>query len=635
VGAGAIVLADGDVISSFRLERDGRRVTAAPQWHRDLGYPVRELLPLPGRSVLALTESKDETRAFLMDDDGSTRFFAGLPGTVTSAAAADGRLIAVTRQTGQGGATLWEMDLASGEGVATRRLPSPDVDIAASPSGAYIAIVDRRTRAVELRAVRVAWPCPPSGRDPQPTPPVGERAPCDGWPTHGDARQRSEEEERRRREEERKKREEERERERHAHEPCVPGAAAVPDDRGGAVVVDGGRVGRRPAQGTRSDDPLGKDCWADLAWVADRVRWAGRYIVATQGNFVHRLAIISSTDFSVVRDRDFGRAGALVFSGSDSDAVVVYHPHRHAFELVEPQDDLFVGALEIGPEMLRPPDEKTFVGQKTLSLSPEAIPHHGDIHVLVLPVVEPGQSYNEPNFVKIWNFLDGAYFGRAKHFYEENSFRQAHFHFHLFGHNRGPAAGPLLLPAPVASYFWPPFFAGGIELARTLPATPSTIAFDGSETLTLRVQPRVGARNALDLKLPFAAAHLRAEHDAPPVKIMIGAGQTGTIVARERDGTLRTLSLVFPPTTLQINQNDISGGLKVVEDYLAQVIGAAEAAAGVPGGPLFARPKARRVIKEKLWFGELHVSLSFAPRPPGPGRLAIQSVTATAGVTDT
>jgi hypothetical protein len=547
-------------------------------------------------------------------------------------------VLAAVQRPSNTGATLHEIDPASGFLIAERPLASADVDISTSPSGRYVSVTDRRNRTVSVRTATGFDPCPPgihtaavpdapgtSPDAPGTTPPATGSNDCRCGCRHhhdepcgkdkstkvGDPNRPPQGDPAR-------------------PDPCRPGDASVPDDHGGSVVVDGGRIDRKPSPGTRERDPLGSDCWGNLAFSADRLRWAGSYIVATKDNYMRQMAIVFPDDLTVVRERNFGSQGALVFTAPDSPDIVIFHPRRGLYELAEPVSSI-IDALDKGPAFSPKRDEKTFVGQKTLSLIPEHIPTKGGINVLVLPVIEPGQAYNEPNLTKIGAFLDGDYFKKTIAYYEENSFKQAHLHFHLFGRDRGAGPGPLVLKEPIANYFWPSFFAGGVELTRPLPGGATTIIFDGSETMSLRATPRSDSRPPIDLTMRFGAALLRAPHHAFPVKIIIGAGQTGTITATERDGTLRTLNLSFPPQTLEIKQTDVTDSLDAVATYLQGVLASAEAAAAVPARPLFAKPDVRRVGSKIDHFGELHVSLSFAPRPAGPGPLSVLSVSGTVG----
>ena len=613
-----LAIADGRSVSAFHIERREESAAATLRWRKELEAAIRHILPHSGGGLVALTESDGATTALVLDDDKNPRRIATFQGEVVSAAIAGVILVAAVRT--PGGATLLEIDTSSGLTVSEQRLASSDVHIATSPSGSYISITDRATRTVEVRTPAGSVPCPPrSETEPHPPDTGTHDDPCHCKPQGDRPGDKGEHPTTHPPEGERRP------------EPCQPGDAAVPDDHGGTIVTDGGRIGRRPLPGTRESDPLSKDCWSDLFWTVDGLRWAGQYVVATQGNYTRRMAVLSGDDLRVVRERDFGNQGALVFSAPDTPDLIVFHRRRGAFELMGPVASV-IDELDKGPIFFRPPEGKTFIGQKTMSLISEHAPTVGDIQALVLPVIDPGQAYNEPNLNKLGDFLNGGYFKRTKDYYEENSFRQAHLRFTMFGRDRGPGPGPMILPEPVANYFWPPFSPGGIELSRTLPVGPSTVSFDGGETLRLRAQTRTGARGAIDLTLRFAAVLLRAKHDAFPVKVIVGAAQTGTITARERDGTVRTLNLTFPPTTLEIKETDVKGGRDAIADYLQGVLTAAEAAAGVPAGPLFLKPEVRRVVADNLDFGELHVSLSFAPRPPGPGSLAVLSISATAAL---
>lgn len=358
---------------------------------------------------------------------------------------------------------------------------------------------------------------------------------------------------------------------------------------------------------------------------------------------MRRMAILDADDFRVLHEREFGNAGALVFAAPDSDAVVVYHPRRGLFEWVEVVDEKYISPLDGISTLIVAAEEKTFVGQRTLSLLLGHIPTTGEIKVLVLPVVEPGQAYNEPNLAKL-AFQATNFFGVADAYYRENSFGKTWLSFKLFGDHADVAPGGLPLPLlrPIGSYFFPPYFAGGVELGKIVPLGVNALVFEGSETLTLRARPRPDAGSQVDFTLRFAAMLLRAEHDAFPVKLQTTGAEMVFLLVRERDGTQRSMTLAFPAGTIQIKKADVPGGLAAsatggyadLATFLDDVISTAEANAGVPGGRLFAKPVVRRVTKDGLKFGELHVSLSFASRPAGAGRLQIEGIWPGGGLKD-
>ncbi len=129
---------------------------------------------------------------------------------------------------------------------------------------------------------------------------------------------------------------------------------------------------------------------------------------------------------------------------------------------------------------------------------------------------------------------------------------KASLKFSMFGKDSGPQSLPLTLPRSVASYFMPPYFAGGIDLIRSLdlPLGVLKIAFQGSETITLHAQPTLGRGQAKDFTLRFAGGILRADHDAFPVEIILTGSESAVVTVREPDGTNRviTLSFPFPPS---------------------------------------------------------------------------------------
>lgn len=626
--AGAcILLAEADRVQAYDLSRQGRKTTASARWQRTLGGSVQHLLALSSGDGLAIVSSPLGSNLVVLGNrDGAPRAFAEIDGRLTSVAVADDRLICAVDRAPRS-AVLLELELASGIVLSEQRLASSKVDIATSRSGRNVSLLDRRARSVVLRRSDGRAPCPPVDG---PSPPQSERAldPCDC----GDAGHKPPQP--------------------HAHphdapspdqsprdhsaptehgaDPCLPTDAAVPDDHGGAIVADGGRVAKRPRPGQRERDPLAADCWSDLFWKVDRLRWAGSYVLATQGNFMHRMALISANDLAVVREKDFGSQGALVWSTNDSDTVVIFHPKRGTFELLEPRSPV-ANPLEIGPSLLAK-EEKVFVGQKTMSLMSQHVPTKGDINVLVLPMIEPGQAYNEPDLAKLGAFLDGGFFRTVREYYEENSFNDAHVNFFLFGRDRGTGPLPLPLPEPIDAYYHPAFSPGGVELSRALPAGTTTISFDGSESIGVRATTRTGGRGTIDLTLKFAALQLRAVYNAFPVSIAIPAGETATISAVERDGTARVLALALPPTTLLIEESNVEAGLAAIATYLDTAIATAETLAGVPAGRLFQRPSVKRVRDTTNEFGELHIALSFGNRPAGAGALAVTAVSSTAGL---
>ncbi len=638
-GGRALAIADGPTVVFYAIEHcDDGAILAREKWRRELRGELLHLLSASGDRLLAIFDYEGHVRLEAVKND-ATSTIATLPGRPSAVAVAGNRLLAAIHGTNGAAPRLVEVDLASGARLADSPLASSNVEISTSPSGRFVAIVDRIARTMAIRDDRGTTPCPPppqTGCDyPPASPPHGPSAEPNCCARAGSSDERGSDE--KRREEERKRAEDEKKRRAAERDPCPPVDAAIPDDRGGAIVSNGGRVGRRPGTSDDDDSPLTRDCWGNLLWVADRIKWVNsQYLLATSGNYMRRMAVLAAKDLQVLQEREFGHDGALVFSAPDSDGIVVYHPAIGRFEWVKVADDQYSGAIGIIPAFIVPAEEKTFVGQHTLSLLSGHVRTKGEIKVLVLPVVEPGQAYGEPNLNKLAAFQAKNFFGIADAYYRENSFNQTSLAFKLFGFDSGvgPAGLPLPLPRAIGSYFFPPYFPGGIDLVKIVPLGVNSLTLEGSETLTLRVRPRPDAGSPTDFTLRFAAMLLRAEHDAFPVKIQTTGAELVVLLVRERDGTVRSMTLAFPATLLEIKESNITGGLAAIATFLDGVIATAEANAGVPGGRLFAKPVVRRVTKDGLEFGELHVSLSFANRPAGGGRLQVDGIWPGVGLMD-
>jgi hypothetical protein len=405
-------------------------------------------------------------------------------------------------------------------------------------------------------------------------------------------------------------------------------------------VSDGNGVGKRPPGESGPGRPHGvgsvetpgaldRDCYGHLSWVADRVRWAGAYVVATQGNFMRHMAVLRASDMRVLFERDFGNSGALVISDPQVPAVVVYNPRRAAWEWVNLTDRSLLDPLDLDPPIIFPVhDSKTFEGQRVLSLIHDHVPLAGEVKVMVLPVIEPGQTYNESDVGKLGALMQRLLFEPANAYYRENSFAQSSLTFRMFGLDVGPTGGPLTLPKPVTSYFWPGFFPGGVELVRTTTGPGTRIVFEGGETLTLHAQPHSGGGQAHDFTLRFCALSLVSEHDAFPVKLAFTGTETATVKTKDRVAASRSITLKFPAQTIQIAQKTLDVDLNALADFLDGLIAAGETAAGVTGGRIFAKPIVERVLKKGLECGQIHVKLEFNPGiSAGPGRAEITSVT--------
>lgn len=271
-GGRALALGDENIVALYDIEHgDDGAISAREKWRRELDGELLDLVPAAGSRLLAIVERNGEVRLEALNGD-ATFTIVTLPGRPSAVAAAGDRLLAAIHGTNEAAPRLVEIDLSSGARLAESPLASADVQISTSPSGHFVSIVDRTARTMVIRDDRGTTPCPPpqAGCDCPPAPSSHDH---DNRPYSAAA---GNEDERKRAEEERKRAAE--------RNPCPPVDAALPDDRGGAIVSDGGRVGRRPSNGD-DDSPLMRDCWGRLFWVADRLKWAGaHHVLATKGN---------------------------------------------------------------------------------------------------------------------------------------------------------------------------------------------------------------------------------------------------------------------------------------------------------------------------------------------------------------
>jgi hypothetical protein len=570
----------------------------------------------------------------IIDGTGEGRDFAKLVGQVCSVLVAGPHVYMVVRCDTHTCAILFEIELLSGRIVSETPLSSCDIDLAASPSGNRIAISDRRNNTVSTRGTSGHQPCPAAppvttstGSQQPPAPdscscpagggqtPVSTQGPYGSTASPGDG------------------------------SPCVPGSAGVPDDHGSTMVGGNGGVSKRPqvesggnpygGRGPSGNHQVGggvtqgpMDCYGHLAWQVDRLRWAGSFVLATQGNYMRRMAVLQSSDMRVVQQRDFGNQGALVFANPTTEAALLYHPKRGVWEWIDLVDDRYISALDRKPHLIDPfSDQKTFTGQQTYSLIKDHVPTMGEVRVIVLPVVEPGQAYNDPDLGKLGAFLQKSLFSACDAFYHEASYNQTWTTFRTLGLDVGPAGKPLVLPKGIGSYFYPPFFPGGGDISIQTKAPGPHVSFEGSETMVLHAQPREEGRQADDFTVRFSAASLLSNQGAFPVKLMFNGVETAHIIFTDRNAASHTLNLTFPAGTVQIDSGAVPAGLQSVADFLDSRIQAAEQSAGF-AARVFAKPVVKRVQSNNLDFGELHIQLAFAPTlAAGPQPAAVTTVT--------
>ena len=614
LGEGGLVvtIADGAEITSYTLIHDDKGVEALPRWSRQRSCALSALVDGGNGRVVAIRRHEDSSLVEIIDSDGHEHTLTEVKGSVCGSVVAGGRLFLATRRDRHVGATLFEIDLVSGHIVSETPLASCNIDLSSSPSGNRVTISDRINKTISTRSSTPEKPCPPVG-DPTRPPSGGPKAPAapDPCGCHGSVSTQPQDQPGAARRP-------------AGDDPCGPGMAGLPDNNGGAIVSDGNGVGKRPSgsrtggRGPGGDHQVGSgetpsplDCYGNLSWTSDRLRWAGAYVLATQGNYMRKLAVLRASDMRVLLQRDFGNQGALVFDHPTTEAILLYHSKRGTWEWLDLASDTLVGPLDRDSRTVFPfIDQKTFQGQQVMSLIQGHVPTTGEVRVIVLPVIEPGQTYDEPDLAKLGAYMQKTLFEPSDAFYRENSFNQTWLTFRMLGFNVGPIGRPPVLPKPVSAYFFPPFFAGGVKLNVATDAGPH-LSVEGGQTLVLHAQPRTKGRQADDFTLRLCALSLVSTIDAFPVKLIFHGSEIGVLAFTDRNGVAHALSLKFPARTIQIDNTAIPAGLQALADFLDGILDAAEKAAGF-AARVFAKPLVSRVSAPSLDFGELHIKLEFA-----------------------
>jgi hypothetical protein len=148
-------------------------------------------------------------------------------------------------------------------------------------------------------------------------------------------------------------------------------------------------------------------------------------------------------------------------------------------------------------------------------------PATGTYRVLVVPVLEPGQAFRDPDLANLTAALRSGLFNDVTAFFTENSFGQLTVEFQVFGHDVVPRTQPLRLPRAISSYWNPAFEPGGFDAVEGGLGAGSSIVLDGTESLRLQVRPR--QRPQAELDVSFSALSAESTHGAFPVTINVAA----------------------------------------------------------------------------------------------------------------
>src|SRR5215211_681864 len=222
-------------------------------------------------------------------------------------------------------------------------------------------------------------------------------------------------------------------------------------------------------------------------------------------------------------------------------------------------------------------------------------PSTGTYRTLVVPVLEPGQAFRDPDLTNLTAALRSGLFNDVTAYFRENSFDALDLQFQVFGQDVAPRAQPLRLPRAIREYWNPGFEAGGFDaVVAGLGAAP-TIALDGTEALRLAVGPRLRPATAIDVT--FSALSAERSYGAFPVSIPFAASDELRLRVTDRLGTARDLVVGFPATSFSVNASSVDADLAAIASLLEARIQAATAALNLPGtAPALLQPvRLRRV----------------------------------------
>lgn len=615
---GVVVIASGTCITAYRIHAHDGPLHARTAWRHEVDAPVAHLAGR-GDAVVAAAGST----LWRVSREGASAMVR-LDGPVASLVVTHDSAHAVTSRAGRLDGLLHEIDLARNVIVGETRLASASVRLTADATGRFVGVADGATfRTMAARtdpcasqsnanansnansndAPRVDDPARPSAHDqPAPcrchdpcAPPSTPATPSGGsGPTRQDPN------------------------------PCRPGGAGVPTPEGGQIVGDGAGVTHYPPQ-AGPYDPF-NPCGTRLFFDAHHIAVVASYLVVADRE-ARNVAVLARHDMSMVHERTWRHGAALLVHPTEP-MMLTFDRKTGVWERTW-LDRIPVGAIDRMPPYLDPAlisEPITFVGQPMHVMKGGRAPKTGTLKILVLPVVEAGQSFNDADLGRFQSYLRRTAYPNVRDFYRENSFNlMTDVFFDMFGVDQRPGGGPLRLSRKIADYYYPGYVGAHVDFVKNVSSLPATLVFDGRERITLDVQPMTGGRKGASFTLKFCAALFTQKHDNFPVQIRFDGTERGTIFVTRPNGATAALNLVFTAKTLDIaNESEVGAKLAQLSDYLDVVIAAAEAAAGIPPR-LFAKPQIRRLKQPNPGFGFLVTTLAHA-LASGP-KLAVTSVT--------
>jgi hypothetical protein len=334
-----------------------------------------------------------------------------------------------------------------------------------------------------------------------------------------------------------------------------------------------------PDGGFRDDEPCEERHSAKLQWTPKRLSVVGEYVVAfSAGN--RRMAVLDQR-LNVKFEQFIGRGGAAVATGQTrTQKLLLYHKRDRRLDIWSVADYVptLPGRLPddftLVPE---PPSTVTYYGNRHQRARPNP-----DLKVCVFTVIEPGQSFTDPNQNKLMAQIEPNVFDIVNDYYDENSYGILDVQFSVFGYDFGGTRTPLVLPQPVADYFYDNFTPGGLQ-AITPADWTDPVVFDGTESLEIQTNPRVGTGN--NYQIPFAALWTSRNHNSYPLDLNFDGTETLQLTIESQEGDTHIIDLSFDALSLTHNQGDDEGAfLNALGTHFTNAIRNAES--GLAGSPI-------------------------------------------------
>ncbi|WOH55369.1 hypothetical protein [Bradyrhizobium sp. BWC-3-1] len=600
--ATSLLHASGSEVHEYRLHREGGTIEAERCATIAFGGRVTALAESRYGVIVATSGGMKSDLHRIVE--GRAHHVTALDGTIGSLACTGTSVFAAISLSDRLDGKLVEVDLYRRAISSERPLSHARVELNTDPTGSHLGVVDRKYGTFQVRDTRED-PCPPAPTGTQAGVPRSNPSdhPAGCGCTHCCGCRKADSSA-----------------SPAAHSgpspsqkgaPCRSAEGGIPTSDGGAVVGKGGRLGSHPGEGPPNP------CVADLMWSAARIAHAASAYVAADARG-RNFAIVSSTDMRILDHRQLGRAGGIMLADPASAMVLLHDRSTRRWDAIH-IDRLIDEIVGLGHVPFFPVlDSVRFQGLQTLSLIGGHASPTGTVKVLILPIVEAGQSFNNPDLPKFADYLARTAFPHVRDYYLENSFGKLHdIQYSMYGVDTGPSGGPLSLPRLVKDYYFPPYDPARVELTKTAVTFPYSLTFDGRESLKLHVQPTAGRGTSKDLALHFPALLLARKHNLFPAQVHFAGTETANVQITRRNpitgtDTTTTLNLKFAAKTVDINSEaDIPAAFADLGAYLDAAMAAAETAAGVTPR-LFGPPKLRRVKQPDGSFGYLVISFDHA-----------------------